>query len=384
MHRPGLVITPLAMPSLITSHQRSPSALHSPSFDSPLSAIPDTAPHSGGHQQRPNSHIATSFHSLGVRSPLSVQAVGAEAASSSPQLPAIWRGISQVVPLLRAMLRQTRISTALVMVMSAISLEAGEVWKARRQLKQLPKVVAAGERSQRDDESDGDGNEVPTFFHMSSQQLASGDKTQRDRRGTEEEQQRASAQLASLLQHVASLRQLFLSAPDGQPEEAAVMALLSDLKASHTRVAATEDPSAASRRRRPPRLLVPSSSTAATAAILGQLELQALRYLRAPEYYSTRFNTAAGAIAAATSGAMPLKVAVARHQKHQQVSEFHAEEYLARLGVALHGAPPRPPPLQPMAMPAITRRAPGGMKARRQAQAQVDEGKWEATSGLLA
>ena len=147
------------------------------------------------------------------------------------------------------MLRQTRVLTALVEVMSAISLEAGEVWEARRRLKRLLKITAAEGRWQRGDEGSG-GNNVGSASSI------------RQGAGTEKQRGVAAARSASLIQHVASLRGIFLSAPgvDGQPEEAAVMALLSKLKIAGIRRAGSGKG-----------LLAPSSPAAtASTSLLGR------------------------------------------------------------------------------------------------------------------
>ena len=476
---------PVVRQSSLTSHRRL-AALRQPSFGRPLTAIPEVVSPRGASSLLTSRRAVSPLLLGGSRSstPSSVErppsldwgdgeitpceegAVGgpqrpvaAAASGASSLLPAVWRGIGQVVPQLRAMLRQTRVATALVMVMSAISLEAGEVWEARRRLKRLLKVTAAEERWQLQSGGDIGGSAAvvhTTDVHTSSQQGADIQK-QRDT---------AAARSASLLQHVASLNELFLSVFDGQPEEEAVMALLNELKVARIRTAAREAfgirqqrlsvqpagtrpapvksalglPSLALRKRvAPPKasassseaslgppteadkelpasitaggseedLLAPSSAAAAaTAAILGQLESRALLYSRAFESFSARFFNAAAtaASAAAGGGAESLEVAVAQQQ---QQMESHASRYLAGFGAVsrrfasrqlqLAAGSPGPPPAEavvaaPLGIPALPPRKKkqskpkpkGGMKARRQAQAQVDVKKWKTTSRLLA
>ena len=89
--------------------------------------------------------------------------------------------------------------------------------------------------------------------------------------------------------------------------------------------------------------------------------------------------------------------------QQQQQMGLRANRYLAGFGaVSRRFASRQPPPQQqgtpeaaaaPIGIPALPPRKKkhasnpkpkGGMKARRQAQAQVDEKKWKATSRLLA
>ena len=488
-------VEPIVRQSPLPSHRRL-AALQQPAFGRPLSAIPEAVSPRGAGNLPPGSRAGSplllggsrgstpssvesppsldwgdrEITSLGEEDagegpqlPLAATSVAADAAS--PLLPAVWRGIGQVVPQLRAMLRQTRVATALVMVMSAISLEAGEVWEARRRLKRLLKVTAAEQRWQQGDDVGSSAVAVHTTGVHTSDPHSAGIEKQRDT---------AAARSASLLQHVTSLNELFLSALDGQPEEAAVMALLSELKVARIRAAARGAlgarqqridsasngpasgmgpaaprsalglPSLALRKRvASPKtsasfssetgaaeLLLEetdkelpvltagdddllsemsSSAAAATAAILGQLESRALKYSRAFESFSTRLVNAAAASAAA-GGAVSLEVAMAQQQ---QQMESRASRYLAGFGaVSRRFASRQPPPPQqqgapgaalagpeaaaaaPIGIPALPPRkkkqAPskpkpkGGMKARRQAQAQVDEKKWKATSKFLA
>ena len=140
-------------------------------------------------------------------------------AASSPTLSAVRRSIGQIEPQLQTMLRQTRISTALVAAMSAISLEAGAAWEARQRLKRLLKITAAEARWQLGDANNVGGSAYAVPATPSRQST-----------GTEKQRSMAAAQSSTLLQHMASFRDLFQSAPDGQPEEEAVLALLGNLK----------------------------------------------------------------------------------------------------------------------------------------------------------
>ena len=212
---------------------------------------------------------------------------------------------------------------ALVEAMSAMTLEAGEVWEARRQLR----TAAAEERRQRGDgrsssaihpsgtsshqgaavqnqrdvakerwQQQGDGG--PTTAIHSSSHLGVGVGKQRDV---------AAARSASLLQHVASLRELFRTAPKGQPKEEDVMALLSDVKAACIRRAGSGEKGSLI-------TAAPSSSAAAsTTAIPRPLApWAALKpHSRGSEFSSSSFVKAVAAEPAAAGGLIPLEEAAA-------------------------------------------------------------------------
>ena len=333
--------------------------------------------------------------------------LAAAAAAASPLLPAVWRGIGQAVPQLRAMLRQTRVATALVMVMSAISLEAGEVWEARRRLKKLLKTAEETADRQRKDNGGSEGLAVAAR------------SSPKDAAVVEEQRVAAAARATSLCRHVASLRSLFLSSPGGQPEEEAVMGLLSELKVARIRAAARAAlhissarqlsasaggggsplrhmsalglPSLALRKR----IASPKTSASSSEASSAERSLTAAEEASMVTDDDTSINGGSDLVIA------PLPTAAATAELLVQV-ETRAQKYLAGFGaisrrfaaaaassfrpqdVAAAAAVPVGIPALPPRRKLTSSRPKGGMKARRQAQAQVDEKTWKATSRLLA
>ena len=159
------------------------------------------AGHAGRHHELrhplpASSFMPTSLPSLpsrllmgpgGLQPPLNMPA---SCAAPSLPLSAVRHGIRQIEPQLQTMLRQTRTLTALVEVMPAISMVAGEAWEARRRLKRRLKITACS-GWQRGDEGSGSN---------------AGPRTTSSRQGAGTEKQRgmAAARSASLIQHVVS------------------------------------------------------------------------------------------------------------------------------------------------------------------------------------
>ena len=299
--------------------------------------------------------------------------------SLAPLLPAAWRSIRKAVPQLQAMLRQTRVSMALVMVMSAISLEAGDVWEAKRGLKRRqPQVPEQGN-------SEGATNTNAT-----------------------ELTQEYVARAASLVRHVASLRELFASSPSGLPQEAAVMGLLSELRVARIQATAREVLRVRQRRLQGPAIAsatAPNSNKelvgASLRSALGLPSLM-LRKRRAAarsvgpddpsaeacplpgEEPSTDGKDELGAAGApSAAAAATLAQLESRAQRYSLGFEALAASRLAArrqqrsaAATAVSG---------PAGIPALPSRRPkGGMKARRQAQAHVDCEMWKKSLQSLA
>ena len=215
-----------------------------------------------------------------------------QAASSLP-LSAVRRGIRHVMPQLQMMLRRTRTSMALVEAMSAMTLEAGEVWEARRQLK----VTAAAEGQR---QRGGDGRSASAIHPSSTASSHQGAAVQKQR-------DEAAARSASLLQHVASLRELFRTAPKGEPKVEAVMALLSDVKAARIRRAGSGKKGSLI-------TAAPSSSAAASITAIPRplAPWAALKpHSHGSEFSSSSFVKAVAAEPAAAGGLIPLEEAAA-------------------------------------------------------------------------
>ena len=298
--------------------------------------------------------------------------------SLAPLLPAAWRSIRKAVPQLQAMLRQTRVSMALVMVMSAISLEAGDVWEAKRGLKRRqPQVPEQGN-------SEGATNTNAT-----------------------ELTQEYVARAASLVRHVASLRELFASSPSGLPQEAAVMGLLSELRVARIQATAREVLRVRQRRLQGPAIAsatAPNSNKELVGASLrSALGLPSLilkrkaaarsvdpdpsaeaRPLPDEEPWKEPWKDELGAAGApSAAAAATLAQLESRAQRYSLGFEALAASRLAArrqqrsaAAAAVSG---------PAGIPALPSRRPkGGMKARRQAQAHVDCEMWKKSLQSLA
>ena len=344
-----------------------------PSLGVPLSAILETSPRAAGNMgigSRPSMEGRRSIEtppppSLAWGSKVvygGLAARGPPAAAASPSLTSVRRGIVRVAPQLQAMLHQTRTSTELVMVMSAISLEAEKVWEARQRLRKSINVTAVEKQWQQGSDR-GSGGSTSAVSNLSWHSACAA---------VEKQRATTAARSASLLQHVATLLELFRLAPGGQPDGEAVTALLSELKAARIQRAGVDEGLLA---------LSTASPAAATPTLLGHLESwQALQHSRGgfESFSNHSANVTAEAPAAAAAGVMPLLEEIAALQ--QQQDEPRADKYPIGLGAA---APPpmyapRPPPLLPLEMPAVTH------TARRRAQALVDEEQWKTTSRLFA
>ena len=299
--------------------------------------------------------------------------------SLGPLLPAAWRSIRKAVSQLQAMLRQTRVSMALVMVMSAISLEAGDVWEAKRGLKRRqPQVPEQG---------NSEGATSTNATELAQQYVA---------------------RATSLVQHVASLRELFASSPSGLPEEAAVMDLLSRLRVARIQATAREV-----LRVRQKRLQGPAASSASVsdsnkqelvgASLRLALGLPSLMLKRKAAARSVDPDPSAEArplpdedpwkepwkdelgAAGAPSAAAAATLAQLESRAQRYSLGFEALAASRRAARRQQRSAAAAAVSGPAGIPALPSRRPkGGMKARRQAQAHVDCEMWKKSLQSLA
>ena len=355
-----------------------------------------------------------------------------KALPASALLPAVWRCIGRIVPQLRGMMRQTRVSMALVMAMSAIGLEAGDLWEARRKLRRHLQVAAAEQRW--GGPSTG----------------GSGKRELREESAFKDLRDTVASRATVLQHHTAALGYLLVpssSSPDGLPKEEDVLALLKEVKVARIRASAKI---ALGLRRPLPAL---SSSFALSAKPVLGLPVLSLRLsktqtlpsaITSPEHPIAEVGFQLGDLCdqddnadAYIPGAPSAKATAALGQlehsvlvySHQASHKDGAEMTILRPEVS-HPAPTGPEDVQGRklrylasfkemtervrkgrhrqlaASPATTsidkwaspaphkpaggvtalpvRKPKGGMKARRRAQAQIDESKWKKTSALLA
>ena len=326
------------------------------------------------------------LHAVRASSPISNSEITTSPSHPSSLAPpplllsAAWRSICTVaIPQLQAMLRQTRVSMALVMVMSAISLEAGDVWEARRGLKRQPLAPEAGNRKH----------------------AANGI--------TEQQVQNHAARATSLVRHVASLHELFASSPSGLPDEAAVMGLLRELRVARIQAAAREMLQARLRRLQTPAAL---SSSAAGSSHKESVGASSRSALGLPSLMLRKRGTAARGIANPSTGAGFSPIEEPSADGHDDelgaagAPSAAAASILEQLasraqqysrGFAALSANRRAARKQqqavvtaavvsgPAGIPALPSRRPrGGMKARRQAQAHLDKEMWKKSLQSLA
>ena len=317
------------------------------------------------------------LHAVRASSPISNSEITTSPSHPSSLAPpplllsAAWRSICTVaIPQLQAMLRQTRVSMALVMVMSAISLEAGDVWEAKRGLKRQAQAPEQGSRK-----------------HVAE---------------TTEQTQERVARAASLVRHVASLRKLFASSsPGGLPDEAAVMGLLRELRVARIQAAARE-----MLRVRLKRLQTPTASFAAAAGSSekGSVGASCRSVLGLPSLMLRKRSTAVHSAAdlstdvgfppgeePAADGHDELGAAGAPSAAAASILDQLASRALQySRGFAALSANRRAARMQqqavvtaavvsgPAGIPTLPSRRPrGGMKARRQAQAHLDKEMWK-------